>query len=153
MLKQRVITAIVLLAILLPALFYPSPVPFCAVALVLIGAAGGAARRLPGALVLLQFHHPPLVEQRHDGAVGHGLVDGIGMDDAAEARHVALLSGQQRRAGETDVAGAGEHLPQHLDPGTPVIGPGRVQQLGKHFYGFPCFNCPGPITDEVRQCA
>ncbi len=40
MLKQRVITAIVLLAILLPALFYPSPAPFCLVALVLI--AGGA---------------------------------------------------------------------------------------------------------------
>lgn len=38
MLKQRVITAIVLLAILLPALFYPSPEPFCAVALVLIAA-------------------------------------------------------------------------------------------------------------------
>ena len=28
MLKQRVITAVVLLAILLPALFWPSPVPF-----------------------------------------------------------------------------------------------------------------------------
>ncbi|MES2402657.1 MAG: CDP-archaeol synthase [Pseudomonadota bacterium] len=40
MLKQRVITAIVLLAILLPALFYPSPAPFCLVALALI--AGGA---------------------------------------------------------------------------------------------------------------
>lgn len=38
MLKQRVITAIVLLAILLPALFYKTPVPFCAVALVLIAA-------------------------------------------------------------------------------------------------------------------
>jgi phosphatidate cytidylyltransferase len=38
MLKQRVITAIILLAILLPALFYPSPEPFCAVALVLIAA-------------------------------------------------------------------------------------------------------------------
>lgn len=38
MLKQRVITAIVLLAILLPALFYRTPVPFCAVALVLIAA-------------------------------------------------------------------------------------------------------------------
>ena len=38
MLKQRVITAVVLLAILLPALFYRTPVPFCAVALVLIGA-------------------------------------------------------------------------------------------------------------------
>ena len=38
MLKQRVITAIVLLAILLPALFYATPVPFNMVALVLIGA-------------------------------------------------------------------------------------------------------------------
>ncbi len=38
MLKQRVITAIVLLAILLPALFYKTPLPFCAVALVLIAA-------------------------------------------------------------------------------------------------------------------
>ncbi|APW39178.1 phosphatidate cytidylyltransferase [Rhodoferax koreense] len=38
MLKQRVITAIILLAILLPALFYPSPEPFCGVALVLIAA-------------------------------------------------------------------------------------------------------------------
>lgn len=38
MLKQRVITAIVLLAVLLPAMFYATPVPFCAVALVLIAA-------------------------------------------------------------------------------------------------------------------
>ena len=36
MLKQRVVTAIVLLLILLPALFYPSSEPFCVVALVLI---------------------------------------------------------------------------------------------------------------------
>ena len=36
MLKQRIITALVLLLILLPALFYPSPDPFCVVALVLI---------------------------------------------------------------------------------------------------------------------
>lgn len=38
MLKQRVITAIILLAILLPALFYQTPVPFSVLALVLIGA-------------------------------------------------------------------------------------------------------------------
>jgi len=38
MLKQRVITAIVLLLILLPALFYPTPEPFSALALVLIAA-------------------------------------------------------------------------------------------------------------------
>lgn len=40
MLKQRVITALVLLAILLPALFYATPAPFCLLTLVLI--AGGA---------------------------------------------------------------------------------------------------------------
>ena len=40
MLKQRVITALVLLAVLLPALFYSTPTPFCAVALVLIAAGG-----------------------------------------------------------------------------------------------------------------
>ena len=38
MLKQRVMTALVLLAILLPALFYRTPVPFCALALLLIAA-------------------------------------------------------------------------------------------------------------------
>ena len=38
MLKQRIVTAVALLAILLPALFYRTPVPFCAVALVLIAA-------------------------------------------------------------------------------------------------------------------
>ena len=48
MLKQRVITALVLLAILLPALFYPSPVPFCVAALVLIAAAGWEWGRLNG---------------------------------------------------------------------------------------------------------
>lgn len=46
MLKQRVITALVLLAILLPALFYPSPVPFTLVALLLIAAGGWEWARL-----------------------------------------------------------------------------------------------------------
>lgn len=46
MLKQRVITAIVLLAILLPALFYRTAVPFCAVALVLIAAGAWEWARL-----------------------------------------------------------------------------------------------------------
>ena len=40
MLKQRVITALLLLAILLPALFYPSPTPFFIVMLAMVGAAG-----------------------------------------------------------------------------------------------------------------
>ncbi|MDP3760075.1 MAG: phosphatidate cytidylyltransferase [Ramlibacter sp.] len=48
MLKQRIITAIVLLAILLPALFWPSPVPFAAVTLVLIAAGGWEWGRLNG---------------------------------------------------------------------------------------------------------
>jgi phosphatidate cytidylyltransferase len=48
MLKQRVITAIVLLAILLPALFWPSPAPFSAVVLVLIAAGSWEWGRLNG---------------------------------------------------------------------------------------------------------
>jgi len=40
MLKQRIITAIVLLAILLPALFWRTPEPFLAITLVLIAAGG-----------------------------------------------------------------------------------------------------------------
>jgi len=46
MLKQRVVTAVVLLAILLPALFYRTPVPFCAVALLLIAAGAWEWARL-----------------------------------------------------------------------------------------------------------
>lgn len=48
MLKQRVITALVLLLILLPALFSHSPVPFCALALVLITAGAWEWSRLNG---------------------------------------------------------------------------------------------------------
>lgn len=48
MLKQRVITALVLLLILLPALFYRSPVPFSAVAMVLIAAGAWEWGRLNG---------------------------------------------------------------------------------------------------------
>ncbi|MBP6896993.1 MAG: phosphatidate cytidylyltransferase [Gammaproteobacteria bacterium] len=48
MLKQRIITALVLLAVLLPALFYPSPEPFACVMLVLVAAAGWEWGRLNG---------------------------------------------------------------------------------------------------------
>ncbi|MDB5900867.1 MAG: phosphatidate cytidylyltransferase [Ramlibacter sp.] len=48
MLKQRVITAIVLLAILLPALFWRTPEPFLVFALVMIAAAGWEWGRLNG---------------------------------------------------------------------------------------------------------
>jgi phosphatidate cytidylyltransferase len=48
MLKQRVITAIVLLAILLPALFYKAPFPFIAITLLLIAAGAWEWGRLNG---------------------------------------------------------------------------------------------------------
>jgi len=48
MLKQRVITAVVLLAILLPALFWKTPEPFLAITLLLIAAAGWEWGRLNG---------------------------------------------------------------------------------------------------------
>lgn len=48
MLKQRVLTAIVLLAILLPALFYASPEPFMGVVLVLMAAGAWEWGRLSG---------------------------------------------------------------------------------------------------------
>ena len=48
MLKQRVITALVLLAILLPALFWPGPLPFVVVTLVLIAAGAWEWGRLNG---------------------------------------------------------------------------------------------------------
>ncbi|WP_332824217.1 phosphatidate cytidylyltransferase [Ramlibacter sp.] len=48
MLKQRILTAIVLLAILLPALFWKTPEPFLAVTLLLIVAAGWEWGRLCG---------------------------------------------------------------------------------------------------------
>jgi phosphatidate cytidylyltransferase len=48
MLLQRVITAVVLLAVLVPALFASSPTPFAALVLVLIGAAAWEWARLTG---------------------------------------------------------------------------------------------------------
>lgn len=49
MLKLRIITALTLLLFLLPALFYPSPEPFCALALVLIAAGAWEWGRINGA--------------------------------------------------------------------------------------------------------
>lgn len=48
MLKQRIITAIVLLLILLPALFYPQAWPFCALSLVFISAGAWEWAKLNG---------------------------------------------------------------------------------------------------------
>jgi len=55
MLKQRVLTAIALLLILLPALFYPSPIAFCAVAVVLIAAAAWEWARLNGCSAAVSY--------------------------------------------------------------------------------------------------
>ncbi|MEY2837754.1 MAG: hypothetical protein RJB60_53, partial [Pseudomonadota bacterium] len=48
MLLQRVITALVLLAILLPALFYPAPEPLCLLAIVAIACAAWEWGRMNG---------------------------------------------------------------------------------------------------------
>lgn len=48
MLKQRVITALVLLSVFLPALFAPAPLPFAALTLLFIAAAGWEWARLNG---------------------------------------------------------------------------------------------------------
>lgn len=48
MLKQRIITAVILLAILLPALFWETPEPFLAITLILIAAGGWEWGRLCG---------------------------------------------------------------------------------------------------------
>jgi phosphatidate cytidylyltransferase len=48
MLKQRIITALLLLAVLLPAMFYPSMEPFTALAVLVMGAAGWEWARLNG---------------------------------------------------------------------------------------------------------
>ncbi len=48
MLRQRVITALVLLAVLLPALFAANPLPFTALSLLMVGAAGWEWGRLNG---------------------------------------------------------------------------------------------------------
>ncbi|NRF68583.1 phosphatidate cytidylyltransferase [Aquincola sp. S2] len=48
MLRQRVITAVILMAVLLPALFAPHPMPFVLFTLVLISAAGWEWARLNG---------------------------------------------------------------------------------------------------------
>lgn len=48
MLKQRVLTALIMLAILVPALFYPTPWPFCLLALAFIAAGAWEWGRLNG---------------------------------------------------------------------------------------------------------
>jgi phosphatidate cytidylyltransferase len=53
MLKQRIITALVLLALLLPALFYPTIEPFALLTLVLIVAGGWEWARLNGSAPLI----------------------------------------------------------------------------------------------------
>lgn len=67
MLKQRIVTAIVLLALLLPALFAASPWPFAILTLLLIGAAGWEWGRLNAAA---------------DAAIAMGILLALGGADA-----------------------------------------------------------------------
>ena len=48
MLKQRVITALIMMLVLLPALFNASPLPFCGLALLMIAAGAWEWARLVG---------------------------------------------------------------------------------------------------------
>jgi phosphatidate cytidylyltransferase len=48
MLRQRVVTAVLLLLVLLPSLFYPSPEPFCALTVIFIAAGAWEWSRLAG---------------------------------------------------------------------------------------------------------
>ncbi len=60
-------------------------------------------------------HHAPLVQQRHDGLVRHGLIHRVDrLDDAAELPGRVLLLLHQRRAGHGDEAGIRKRL-LHLD--------------------------------------
>lgn len=79
MLKQRVITAIVLLAILLPALFAASPWPFAVLTLVMIGAAGWEWARLNGLVGAVTYVFGAVL-----AAVGAGLLNQFGFKLAPE---------------------------------------------------------------------
>ena len=72
MLKQRVITALVLLALLLPALFATSAWPFAVLTLALIGAAGWEWGRLNGLTDISALPIGALVVALCLGAVGAG---------------------------------------------------------------------------------
>ena len=66
-------------------------------------------------------HHAPLVQQRHDGLVRHGLIHRVDrLDDAAELPGRVLLLLHQRRAGHGDEAGIRERL-LHLDAHLAVL--------------------------------
>ena len=65
---------------------------------------------VPGELLLDQA---TFVEQRHHRTIGHGLIDGVFVDEPAEGGERVFLLLQQRRAGEAQVAGLGEQ-PAHL---------------------------------------
>ena len=64
MLRLRIITAVVLLAVLLPALFAASPWPFSALALVMIG--GG--RFAPSLDMTWRAQHEPIRDRVRRGA-------------------------------------------------------------------------------------
>ena len=89
MLKQRIITALVLLAVLLPALFAATPWPFALLTLVMIGAAGWEWSRLNGApgLPALVSNRHPLLRLPTSGTAPRVMVHGL----ETEALHHLLL--------------------------------------------------------------
>ena len=118
MLKQRIITALVLLAILLPALFYATPVPFTVVMLALIGAAAWEWGRLNG-------HGPRM-----------SVFLGIEMVVLCAFSWWAGLIGQDAGPGDQgagDIAvGAGRDHCQHGQSGRPVGDPTGRLGTGDH---------------------
>jgi phosphatidate cytidylyltransferase len=76
MLWQRVVTAVVLLLVLLPALFYPSPAPFCALAIVFIAACAWELARLVGYGPLAALGAAAACGGACLGAWAAGLLDG-----------------------------------------------------------------------------
>lgn len=77
MLLQRVITAVVLLALLLPALFAPTPWPFALLSLALIAAAGWEWGRLNGVAAVAALGPGALLAIAGAWAVHTGSVDRV----------------------------------------------------------------------------
>ena len=87
------------------------------------------------AAIDLLLDKPSLIEQRHHGPVGDGLVDRVFVDQAAEGRERVLLLLQQRRSGEAEIAGLRQeaaHLRGELAVAAIAAGLGAVAFIDQH---------------------
>ena len=82
-------------------------------------------------LVHILFHKTPFVNERHNGSVIHTVLDGIFMDQLSELGHGVLLFFHQRRTGEANVAGIGEHRP-HFGSQQAIVGTVALIHQQKH---------------------